>query len=355
MARSVAKRAKKLAESPSSVEGARKAQPERGLSPALATLVDLAPEGDEWLHEIKLDGYRLLAHGGSGKARLLTRSGQDWTRHFPAIASALRALPASHVVLDGEAVVLDAHGTSSFQGLQRALGEAPDRIVLFAFDLLFVDGWDLRSAALVERKRLLRDLLDRSASPALTFTEHVLGHGREVFTEACEAGVEGIVSKRARGTYPRGRSKEWMKVRCSKRQELVVVGFTDPAGSRQGFGALLLGAKNDAGDLRYAGKVGTGFSTRVLVDLHKRLRRLERDRAPVTGAPRRRGVHWVEPELVAEIGFTEWTRDGLVRHPTFLGLRGDKPANEVRVEVPVKQTATKAAAGTRRAPAPRKR
>lgn len=295
------------------------------LKPALCTLVAEAPAGDEWLHEIKLDGYRLLCFGSPGTVRLLTRSGLDWTAKFPAIARAMRALPADDVVLDGEAVVFDEGGRTTFQGMVTALRDDPESITLQSFDLLRLDGADLRGEPLLERKRILRDLLERSRAEAIVFTEHVEGSGNRVLREACRAGVEGIVSKRANGAYPRGRTKDWLKIRCSKRQELVVVGYTDPKGSRAGIGALLLGV-HDAGELVYAGKVGTGFSTQTLRELRARLEALRVDRPAVTNAPHARGLHWTSPELVAEIGFTEWTRDGRVRHPIFLGLREDKPA-----------------------------
>jgi bifunctional non-homologous end joining protein LigD len=321
-----APRRAKPALSPSELPTARK-RAGRDLQPALCTLVTEAPDGDDWVHEIKLDGYRLLCRVIRGRVRLTTRSGLDWTSRFPAIEAAMRRLGVDDVVLDGEAVVFDANGTTSFQRMVEALKEKPQSIVLQAFDVLRLDGWDVRDVPLLDRKRLLSDVVARAETKAITVADHVVGDGPRMLREACKAGVEGIVSKRASGSYPIGRTKEWLKIRCSKRQELVVVGFTDPKGSRTGIGALLLGV-NDKGKLRYAGKVGTGFSTRTLDELRKRLEPLGVEHPQVVGAPRGRGQHWTRPELVAEIGFTEWTRDGRVRHPTFLGLREDKPARE---------------------------
>jgi bifunctional non-homologous end joining protein LigD len=318
---------------PAHLPGARKRRAAE-LSPALCTLVTDAPEGEAWIHEIKLDGYRLLCSKNGARVRLTTRSGLDWTSRFPAIEAAMHELPVDEIVLDGEAVLFDEQGRTSFQRMVDAIRKAPAAIVLQAFDLLRVDGWDVRGAPLVDRKRLLSEVVGQRPTKAITVADHVVGNGPRVFHEACKSGVEGIVSKRGDGAYPVGRTKEWLKIRCGKRQELVVVGFTDPKGSRAGIGALLLGVYDD-GKLRYAGKVGTGFSTRTLEELRERLEPLGVDRPPVVGAPRVRGQHWTRPELVAEIGFTEWTRDGRVRHPTFLGLREDKPARKAVRERPV--------------------
>ncbi|NUO49982.1 MAG: hypothetical protein HOV80_14095 [Polyangiaceae bacterium] len=304
------------------------------MTPALSTLVTEAPDGDDWIHEIKLDGYRLLCSLSRGRVRLTTRSGLDWTPRFPSIEASISNLGVDDIVIDGEAVVFDAHGVTSFQRMVAALGAAPHTIVLQAFDILRLDGRDVRGMPLVDRKRLLSDIVARARTKAITVVEHVVGDGPRFFREACKSGVEGIVSKRASGAYPVGRTKEWLKIRCSKRQELVVVGFTDPKGSRAGIGALLLGV-HDKGKLVYAGKVGTGFSARTLEELRRKLEPIRVDEPPVIGAPRARGQHWTRPDLVAEIGFTEWTRDGRVRHPTFLGLREDKPARKAVRERPV--------------------
>ncbi|RIL00893.1 MAG: DNA ligase D [Proteobacteria bacterium] len=319
---------------PSAVPGARRAALPRRIAPQLATLADAAPDGDEWLHEIKFDGYRLLCRLEEGEAQLVTRAGNDWTDRFPGLARAVAALPVESALFDGEAVVLDAHGRSDFQQMQGALGQDRPDLVLYAFDLLWLDGWDLREAPLVERKRLLRWLLARAPDRSpLRYSDHVRGRGPDFHAEACRNHLEGIVAKRADAPYRSLRTRAWLKVKCSRRQEFAVVGFTDPAGSRVGFGALLLGAKDAEGRLRYCGRVGTGFDDKTLASLHAALAGDEIAKPPVVGAPRARGLHWVTPRLVAEVSFTEWTRDGVIRHPSFLGLRADKRPDEVTIEV----------------------
>lgn len=322
---------------PEGVPGAKRGPLPRRLEPQLATLVAAAPDGDAWIHEIKLDGYRLLGRIEEGDVRLVSRNGRDWTDRFPALVEALRGFPAESALLDGEAVVLDPEGRSSFQALQAALGRAGSAagVRLVVFDCLYLDGFDLRDAPLVERKRVLRARLARGPAGApLGYSDHLRGQGPAFFGAACATGVEGIVSKRAEARHRPGRSRDWQKVKCSQRQEFVVVGWTDPGGARVGLGALLLGAHDAEGALRYCGKVGTGFDDATLSALRARLARLERPRPAVAGAPRMRGAHWVEPELVAEVSYTEWTREGRVRHPVYLGLREDKPAAEVRIERP---------------------
>ena len=306
------------------------------IEPQLATLVGEVPGEDaDWLYELKFDGYRLLCRLDQGHARLLTRAGNDWTRQFPEFVAALEALPVSSAVLDGEAVVLDARGRSSFQSLQRIIGQPQSRershLALFLFDLLFLDGRDLRKEPLLERKKALRELLGNGSS-RLRYSDHVQGHGREFFANACATGVEGIVAKRADASYQSGRTRSWLKIKCLHRQEFVIVGFSDPQASRVGLGALLLGAHDEKGVLRYTGKVGTGFTGKTLLDLRARLSPLEQDQPAVGNPPPRRGVHWVIPKLVAEVSFSEWTGDGRIRHPSFVGLREDKPAGEVRIE-----------------------
>jgi bifunctional non-homologous end joining protein LigD len=317
---------------PSDVDGARRGDLPKRPSPQLATPVTRPPEGSGWLFEPKLDGYRVLCRVADGRAAVLTRRGNDWTERFEAIAAAARALPCRTALIDGEAVVYDARGVTSFQRLQNALTGAGSQLVLVAFDLLHLDGWDLTRAPLLERKALLEELL-ADAPPTIRYGEHVTTDGAQFFAAACKLGLEGIVAKRAADPYRQERTRSWLKVKCLKREEFVIVGFTDPGGSRTAFGALLV-ATRDAADapLRYAGKVGTGFDERRLKSLHARLRPLERRAPPVEPKSARgigRGVHWVEPELVAEIAYTEWTSDGRLRHPIFVGLREDKPAAEV--------------------------
>ena len=306
------------------------------LEPQLATLVDAAPDGPEWLHEIKFDGYRLLTRIQHGAVRLLTRAGNDWTARMPALAASLAGLPVDTALLDGEVVALDEHGRSRFQLLQRALQGGGASLHFYAFDLLHVDGFDLRAAPLTSRKEALRKLLARvRRDPTLHYSDHVQGGGAVFFAEACRNGLEGIVSKLASSPYRSGRSRTWLKRKCGQRQEFVVVGFTEPAGSRVGLGALLLGVHGDDGALRYCGKVGTGFDDDTLARLRKRLAALERPKPSVVDPKRaERRPHWVAPELVAEVSFSEWTRDGKIRHPSFVALRTDKPASAIRREIP---------------------
>jgi bifunctional non-homologous end joining protein LigD len=320
-----------------SVPAARKGALPDTLSPQLATLVEAAPEGDEWLHEIKFDGYRILARIARGEARLLSRTGKDWTAQFPAIAEALAQLPAATAWIDGEIVALDADGRSSFQALQNALSDAGQRpLVYYAFDVPYLDGLDLRKVPLVERKKLLRALVPATGT-AIRYSDHVEGGGAAFHGEACRLRLEGIVSKRADAPYQGARNRDWLKVKCGLRQEFVIGGYTDAQGSRSGFGALHLGYHDDNGGLRYAGKVGTGFDERLLAALSKRLRALEQDAPPFVDPPKgaeARRSHWVKPRLVAEVSFTEWTRAGTLRHPSFQGLREDKRAADVVREQP---------------------
>jgi bifunctional non-homologous end joining protein LigD len=305
----------------------------------LATLVESPPEGDGWVHEIKYDGYRIAARAGGGDARLYSRNGLDWTERFPEVAAALRTLPASGTWLDGEVVVFDERGVSDFGRLQRHLkdGRAGD-LTYVVFDLLFQDGEDLRELPLSERKRRLRWLLGRGGKAlreVVRYGDHIDGRGAAVYEEACLQELEGLVSKRAGDPYAGRRTRSWLKSKCAHSQEFVVGGFTEPAGSRAGLGALLMGVYDEEGALRFAGRVGTGFDERTLKRLRSRLDALEQSAAPFADPPRgaqARGVHWTAPELVAEVRFSEWTGDGRLRHPVYQGLREDKRAAEVRRE-----------------------
>jgi bifunctional non-homologous end joining protein LigD len=306
------------------------------VEPQLATLVKAAPEGDAWLHELKLDGYRILARRDGDRVTLLTRRGNDWTDHFPAVRDAVARLPAQRLLLDGEVTVVLPDGRTSFQALQNLLGGGRGQLVYWVFDLLHVDGEDVAALPLEERKVRLRSLVPRAADAVVRYSDHLVGHGPAVLAQACGRHLEGIVSKRRDRPYQSGRRGDWLKVKCMARQEFVIGGFTDPEGSRIGIGALLVGHHDRHGRLVFAGKVGTGFSQKTLVALRRRLRPLERDTSPFAVSPPTgwlgRHAHWVRPELVAEVEFSEWTEDGRLRHPSFQGLREDKPAREIRRE-----------------------
>src|SRR5579883_832869 len=317
---------------PSKLKGARRAPLPDFIAPQLCTSAEEAPAGGDWLNELKFDGYRILCRLEDGTARLLTRRANDWSANFPTLKKALEGLPARSAWLDGEAVVLDEKGRPSFQALQNALSGPGPEVLYCVFDLLSLDGWDLRGCGLLARKSALAALLD-GQGPPLRYADHVQGGGPEFFGQACRLGLEGIVSKRRDASYASARTRQWLKVKCFKRQEFVVVGYTRPKGSRSGFGALLLGV-HDKGRLRYAGRVGTGFDERTLRSLYERLSRLQVQAPPVEGAPAARDAHWTRPELVAEVAFSEWTSDGVLRQPSFVGLRADKPACEVVPESP---------------------
>jgi bifunctional non-homologous end joining protein LigD len=319
------------------VIGARPGSFPTDLEPQLCTLAERAPQGKEWIHEVKFDGYRLMCFIKDSKAKLITRGGKDWTHKFQAIADRLVALGVENAVIDGEVCAIDATGRASFQGLQQML-KAGDGSFLyfFAFDLLYLDGLDLRKVELLERKRLLKAILDVTTSNRIRYSDHIVGGGNEIHLQACGHGMEGIVSKLANSLYQHGRSRSWVKVKCGKRQEFVIVGYTPPAGARKHFGSLLLGAHDAKGQLVYTGHVGTGFTQTSLGDLFTRLKPLSRTKHALGVEPPRaevRGATWVKPILVCEVAFSEWTEDFRLRHPSFQGLREDKDAAEVRIEL----------------------
>lgn len=321
---------------PADVAGARKARMPNTLEVELALLVEDVPEGERWLHEVKFDGYRIVAFLDDGAVRLVSRNGKDWTERFPDVARAVAELGAKQAILDGEVVVVRPDGTNDFQALQNLArrGEAAE-LHYKVFDLLYIDGVDVRGAALEDRKKLLADVLG-GHDGRLGFSDHVEGHGDVFFNRACDYSLEGIVSKRRDAPYRSGRGRDWVKVKCLLEQEFVIVGYTDPGGTRARFGSLVLGVHED-GVIKHVGRVGTGFNDASLEDIYARLTPLERTGPPVANPPRgsaAKGIHWVEPQLVAEVSFSEWTEDGNLRHPSFLGLREDKPAGEVVAEKP---------------------
>jgi bifunctional non-homologous end joining protein LigD len=323
---------------PAEVPGARRTAFPKFIQPQLATLVERPPGGDGWLHELKHDGYRILARVERRRAALLSRNARDWTEKFPTVAAALGRLPVEQATLDGEVTVLLPDGTSSFQALQN-FGSSATRgqLAYMIFDLLYLDGWDLTGARLEDRKAALARLLASASDKAavLRYSDHVVGAGADFFAHACKLGLEGIVSKKRDATYRGTRGPEWLKIKCLKQQEIVIGGYTEPEGSRVGIGALL-GGVYESGRLAYVGKIGTGFDNRMLRDLQQRLSRLEQKTSPFASRPAGAArAHWVKPELVAQVSFSEWTSDGKLRHPAFQGLREDKPADSVVRELPV--------------------
>ncbi len=311
-------------------------------SPQLATLAERPPEGD-WVYEIKFDGYRVMARIQNGRVRLFTRNGHDWTAKMPEQARALEALKLGDSWLDGEMVVLDDRGLPDFQALQNAfdVGRSSE-IIYYLFDAPYLNGEDLRQRPLQERREALEEALGEElheeSGDMLRFSGTFDVDHQSIVESACAMSLEGVIGKRLGSPYISRRSADWIKLKCRRRQEFVIAGFTRPQGSRTGFGSLLLAVNGSKGEgLVYAGRVGTGFDQKSLKDLHGQLRKLEIDKPgfakPLTSA-QSRGVHWVEPKLVCEVEFAEWTRDGHIRHASFLALRSDKPPSQIVREKP---------------------
>jgi bifunctional non-homologous end joining protein LigD len=326
------------------ISGARKAAMPEFVSPQLATLVRVAPAGDEWLHELKFDGYRMICRLERGKARFWSRNGKDWTEKFPNLAAALKSFPAVTAILDGEVVIVDKAGRSSFQRLQQSMGKGGrggDKVPAFVFeifDLIYLDGFSLKQTPLRERKATLEQLLAKEkVKGPLRYSDHVEGNGALFFKQACEYGIEGIVSKLANSPYESTRNRNWLKTKCIKRQEFVIAGYTPSKNDFLGFGSLILGVY-EKGTLIYCGRVGTGFSIKQRLEIQKKLDRLSQTAMPLAAIPKDPGLRaarWAKPQLVGEVEFMEWTDDGVIRHPSFQGLREDKKPAEIVREEPV--------------------
>ncbi|MGF6593817.1 DNA ligase D [Pseudomonas sp. 2835] len=330
--------------SKSALRGAKKAALPASLKPELATLVETPPEGD-WRYEVKFDGYRILARIEGEDVRLFTRNGHDWTAKLPRQAKALAKLGLHSAWLDGEMVVANEHGVADFQALQNAFDQERDeQIIYYLFDVPYLNGMDLRQCPLEQRRAALAKVLEKADEKRLRFSADFDQSVESLLDSACKMQMEGLIGKRLGSSYLNRRSSDWIKLKCKQRQEFVIVGFTDPKGSREAFGALLLALHDDSGELRYAGKVGTGFNSATLAHIHQRLKPLEVARPqfakPPSGAEAR-GVHWLKPTLLAEVAYAQMTRDGVVRHSVFHGLRDDKPAKAIGLEQPVKTPASK--------------
>ena len=317
--------------------GARKVSMPEFVPPQLATLTDKPPSGEAWLHELKFDGYRLLCHLEGRQVRFWTRNRKDWTAKFAAVGKAVKALPLKSAILDGEIVALDEKGRASFQRLQNSINKgAAAGLIFHIFDLIYIDGFDVTRCPLRERKRVLEELLEPVGDAGvLRYSDHIEGNGAQFFKEACKLGLEGIVSKQADSAYESTRSRSWLKIKCIKRQEFVIAGYTL---SDKGipFSSLILGFY-ERGKLIYAGRAGTGYTNAMRVELKKKLDRIAVDKRPFAEIPKDPGLRkavWTEPKLVGEVAFTEWTDEGIIRHPSFQGLREDKKPTEVVREKP---------------------
>ena len=318
------------------------AMPER-LAPQLATLVGAPPSGNGWAYEIKFDGYRILARCEGGSARLYTRNGNDWTTKMSSLACEVSLLPVKTAWLDGEVAVLGDNGLPKFNALQNAFDSArTEHIVYFVFDVLYLNGRDLRGLAFRERRAVLEQLFTAYDQPRVRLSQTFDADGASVLKSACKMGLEGVIAKRLNAPYRSARTDAWLKVKCQLRQEFVIGGFTVRSGGTREIGSLLLGVYDQNGGLRSAGSVGTGWDAATAEAILRQLEKLEvpispfaPEYAPTKGRWRKRAKgseRWVQPTAVAQVSFVEWTPDGSIRHPTFRGMRKDKPAKSIRRE-----------------------
>jgi len=310
----------------------------KNIKPELATLVETPPTDNNWIHEIKFDGYRMLSIINKKSTTLLTRNGKNWANKFPTIENALKSFPYKNTILDGELVVIDEKGRSRFQLMQNALTEnKSNKVQYFIFDIPYFDNKNLSHETLLTRKKILESAMKHwKHSKNIILTDYIQGHGEVVYKSACKNALEGIVSKEISSYYEQKRTRHWLKVKCGHRQEFVIVGYTKPKGSRQYFGALLLGVY-ERKTLTYCGRVGTGFNQKLLETIYKKLSKSKINHCPIgKNAPTEglKEIQWVKPVLAGEVSFTEWTTDGALRHPSFLGLRLDKDVKTIKREKP---------------------
>jgi len=300
--------------------------------PQLATLVAKPPEGNEWIHEIKFDGYRIVAFKNGNDIKLISRNGKDWTLYFNNVVKELKKIKIKNCIFDGEIVLLDKKQKSNFQLLQNSIGlDKP--YIYYIFDLLYYDKNNLRSLPLIERKQMLKKLVPHTDKGFLRYSDHIVGSGSKIFNKSCKMGLEGIICKKINSVYEEKRTKTWLKVKCINSQEFVIGGFTLPQGSREYFGSLYLGYYDKKGKLIYCGNVGTGFNHKTLKAIYLSLKKIIRKKNPfATNPPGVTSAIWVEPKVIAEVEFIEWTLEGMLRHPSFKGIRMDKPARKIKRE-----------------------
>lgn len=334
----------------SKLKGAKKARLPAKISPQLATLIEDAPPGTGWLSEIKFDGYRMLARIDDGEVKIFSRNGNPWTSKIPTIAKSLSKIKVKQAWLDGEIVVLDDDGKSNFSKLKDALGgQDPRNVFFFLFDILYLDGYNTMACRQDDRKSLLEYVLGNSPPPYIKYSDHMEERPQAIQERACQMHLEGIIVKQADAPYKQTRNRLWLKLKCIQREEFIVVGYTDPQGTRAGLGALHLGYYDKDGDLHYAGGVGTGFNTRTLLEIENQLSELVRKIPPaiwVHGEKPPSRMHWVKPQMVVETSYMEWTDGGVIRHAVFLGTREDKTPSDVVRDPPTPAVTRFTGAGT---------